>query len=175
MKTKLSKTELFILMGFILFFFVLAISWFVQNRKKMFNEWRKLQKEISDLGYQLRNLSDKVQKQRRKAFFVMIFFKLISILVFFCFAQWIHWEFDLNPIASCLCAYSSVAGVYYIVMFLISNKIYSLSEFLQMVHDGLTKLFIKAIKIDSKQLIIIANKIEQKQLQALTIKEKLKK
>lgn len=174
MKSKLSKTELLIVIGFILFFFVLAIGWFVQNRKKLFNEWLKLQKEIRDLGYQLRNLSDMVQKQKRNAFILMVFFKFISIILFFCYAQWIHWEFNLNLIASCLGAYSSIAGIYYLIIFLISNKIYSLTEFLQMVHDGLIKLFIKMIKVDTKQLVIITNKIEEKQQQALSIKEKLK-
>lgn len=175
MKTKLSKYEMLILVGFILFFVVIAVLWLIENRNKLHAKLTDLQKEIRLMRISLRDFVSKQAKYRRRAFFVMVIFKLISIGLFFCYVQWIHWQFNLNPIASGLGAYSSIVGVYYLVMFLVSNKIYSLTEFLEMIHDGLTKLFLSVAKVDVKQIPILINKIEEKEKQAKEIRDKLKK
>ncbi|MEO6302278.1 MAG: hypothetical protein ABIP51_03790 [Bacteroidia bacterium] len=174
MKIKLSKRELLILIGFVIFFFVVAMVWFIQNRKKLYKEWLNIQSEIRALRYKIRNYTIEELRQKRRAFIALTLLKLTSLIIFFLIAQYVHWQFSLNPIASCVCTYTSIVALYYMTMYLISNKIYSLTEFLEIVFNGLTKIFLKTMKVELLDVHALNLQIENKNMKALIIKEQLK-
>ncbi len=173
-KIKLRPWEILLLVLFIGFVLGLAIKWFIEQRRKLFQQWRQAVQEVRDLRGQIRILGErkaKLEKYARRTLFTLKFILVIGVITA---AYWMHVEFALNWITAVVSSAGAARVVYAGAVFLFAKKIYQLNEALEIAEAALIRLYERMGRATHEDVLCIETKIELKLQEALSIKQQLR-
>lgn len=158
----------------LIYFAVKAIADYVESHKnEWYRKWLATQKEIKDLIFEkcrIERLLKKAEKYARVCLFVL---KLILLIVFAGFTQWLVNSYKMDVFTAVATAGASVATGYCIIAAFLNRKIRNLNELHAMANEKLAYLFQRTLKAEPLRIIHIDVKLEILRKEASLLKEKL--
>ena len=153
---------------------IVVVFWIIENRKELYKEWLKKQREVKDLIYERARLIQKKMKLDRYATYSMLTLKCVVVLLIGFFSHILVQNYKYDSISAFVTSAGVVGVAYTIICAIFFKKVYGINELHEVVETKIVKIFYVIGKLEPIRINQIEREIITKSEEAVQLKNQLK-
>lgn len=163
---------LLIAIGLILM--IAIVFWIIENRKELYKQWRKKQREIRELVFERARLIQKKMKLDRYATYSMLILKCMVVILIGFFSHLLVQNYKYDSISAFVTSAGAVGIGYTIFCAIFFKRVYGINELHEVVETKIVKIFYVIGKLEPIRIIEIERELVVKSEEAFQIRNQLK-
>lgn len=174
MKNEMPNWLKYLLIAIGLILMIAIVFWIIENRKELYKQWRKKQREISELIYERARLIQKKMKLDRYATYSMLILKCMVVILIGFFSHLLVQNYKYDSISAFVTSAGAVGIGYTTICAIFFKRVYGINELHEVVETKIVKIFYVIGKLEPIRIIEIERELVMKSEEAFQIRNQLK-